>query len=140
MTLMRARGRRWITMKKFANGSALFVGHDGEVKIDTIDSIESHNCVSDAILDFVAQRTTGNSQGDLNSHDWTVDGYSANHPEVDDAPVEFGVLNRTEDLDDIGIGDGHLGGLASGQGISPTALGRIPRWNRRPSVRPSSAR
>ena len=103
-------------MKKFANRGTFFIGHDGEIKIDTIDSVESNDCVRNAILDFIAQRTSGDGQRDLHRYHWSVDRNTADHPEIDDAPVEFGVLNGTKDLDDIGIGDGHFGGSRFGSG------------------------
>ncbi len=50
---------------------------------------------------------------------WTdaaVDPHEADHAQVDDAAVQFGVLDRSEDVDDLGLG-GHRGNLSGDDGV-----------------------
>jgi len=87
VTLIRSSSRCRITVKEFANSGALFVGHDGEIKIDAIDSVERNDRIRDSILDFVAQRTASNRERNLNRHDGAIDRNTADHSEVNDASV-----------------------------------------------------
>src|SRR5205085_2142013 len=74
-------------------------------------------------------------EGDVDRHVGAVDVDAADHVEVDDAPVQLGVLHGAKSVDDLGFGDGH------GKwppGISPIRIGRIVAWLKKASRRPNS--
>ncbi len=58
-------------------------------------------------MDLVLQRTAGNGERDEHADDAVAaDVDVAEHAEIDDRTVQFGVLDRPECLDDLRFGDG----------------------------------
>ena len=114
-------GRARVAVQVGAQRRPLLVGHRREAQVDGLDPLESGDRGGDASLDLGLERTAGDGQRDQH-----VDGRErqrdlADHVEVDDGPMELGVLHGTQRLDDVGLGDGH--------GVEPS--NREPKWQGR---------
>ena len=88
---------------------AIVVAHHGELEVDRLDAVELCSGLGDASLDLALERAPGDGQRDQDPDD-TVLAHrdAAEHAEVDDRSVEFGILHRAECLDDLLFG--HDGG------------------------------
>jgi len=86
---------------------ALLVGHHAEGDVDMVDAVEGLHRVRDPVGELGAQRAAGDGEGDVDGDGGAVDVDATNHVEVDDAPVQLGILHGAKGLDDLGFGDGH---------------------------------
>ena len=107
MRSLRTGGGGRIAVQHLADLRPLLIGHHPEVDADEIDTIEGGDRLGDLALDLIAQRATGDREVDTDLDVAAVDGGRPDHAEVDDAAVEFGILHRTQGVDDGGFGDGH---------------------------------
>ena len=126
-----AGGRAGVAVQRLAQVLALAVGHHGELEVDRVDAVELRGGVGHAPLDLVLQRAAGNGERDEDADDAVAaDVDVADHVEVDDRTVEFGILDRSERLDDVGFGDGggHSSSVATAVRICTTRIGTIRRW------------
>ena len=124
--------RRRVAVEAHAQVLALLVGHDGEVEADTGHARKGLHCAGHAVGDLVAQRAPGDGERDQHldapvGPDLDV----AHHAEVDDRPVQLGILHGTKGLEDLVGGDGHRAGLpsrgdAAGPALRATGSARGP--------------
>jgi hypothetical protein len=68
----------------FAQDSTLVVGHDSEIELHIAHTGQWSNRTINAILNFVAQWATSNSEGDRKGNDTVVDAHVAHHVEIND--------------------------------------------------------
>ena len=81
---------------------AVGVGHHGELEIDAGHAVERSDRLRDASRDLVAQRASGDREGDQDPDPAVVVQVDvAEHPEIDDRSVQLRVLDRTERIDDL---------------------------------------
>ena len=72
-----------------------------------VDPVEGGQRPGHPVLDLVAQRAAGHGERDRDPHLRAVDGDAPHHFQVDDAPVELGILDGAKGLEDLRFGDGH---------------------------------
>ena len=90
-------GGRGIAVQGAAQRLALVVGHHGEVELHAGHAVERLDGTGDAVLDLVAQRTSGDREGDEDVGGSAVVELGApEHPEVDDRAVQLGILDRSK--------------------------------------------
>ncbi len=96
-------GRRArIAVQPLAKLLAVGVGHHGELEIDAGHAVERGDGLGDASRDLVAQRASGDREGDQDPDPAVVVQVDvAEHPEIDDRSVQLRVLDRTERIDDL---------------------------------------
>ena len=113
-----------IAVEHLANIGALLVGH--HTKIETDRSSISKWCkrVGDKTLNLITHGATSDGEGDGERDALRRNSDIADHVEIDNGTVEFGVLNGAKRLDDLF--NGCCGHGDSKGGISTTAIGRIP--------------
>ena len=104
---LRTGGGGGIAVQHLADLCPLLIGHYPEVDADEVDTIEGGDRLGDLALDLVAQGTTRDREVDTDLDMAAVDRGRPDHAEVDDAAMEFGILHRTQGVDDGGFGDGH---------------------------------
>ena len=107
MRSLRTGGGGGIAVQHLADLCPLLIGHYPEVDADEVDTIEGGNRLGDLALDLVAQGTPRDREVDTDLDMAAVDRGRPDHAEVDDAAMEFGILHRTQGVDDGGFGDGH---------------------------------
>ena len=104
MTLrgLRAGSRRWVAIEHLTNCCAFVIVHYAEIEGNIGNTVKSAQCAVDAILDFGAQRTTGNGEHDSKPNNaLLVDDDIANHAQVHDGTVQLWVLYGTECVDEL---------------------------------------
>ena len=92
--------------KALGDALTLLVVHHGQVHVDRIDAVEGLDGLADAPGDLGLQGAPGHGEGDGHRYPASVDGNLLDHVEVDDRLVQLGVLDRTQGLEDGGLG-GH---------------------------------
>ena len=85
----------------FAQGGTLVIGHDPKVKLHIAHTGQGANRAVDAILYFVAQRATSNGEGDCEGNDTVVDAHVAHHVEINNRPMQLGVLHWPQGLNHL---------------------------------------
>ena len=102
-----AAGGRRIADHELTNLGPLLVGHDRKVERDRRDAIEFGHRGGNPSLDLVAQRATGDGEGDLHRHRRALDVHPLHHAEVNDAAVQLGIFDGAQRVDDGALGHGH---------------------------------
>ena len=122
----RAGGRSGVAVQRAAQVLAVLVGHHGELEIDRVDTVEFGGGVGHTPLDLGLQRTSRHGQCDQHADDAVAhDRDAAQHAEIDDRAVQFGVLDGTQGLDDLLFGDdGSAHGAQCGDAAREFALRR----------------
>ena len=83
---------------------ALFVGHHREVELDPADTRQRLDRAGHPVGDLVAQRASGDRERDRDPDPFPLEPDPAHHAEIDDRAVELGILDRSERIDDLGLG------------------------------------
>ncbi len=100
-------------------GGPLVVGHHRHVDDHPLDAVEGLHGAGHPARDLRPQGAAGDRQRDEHGDRAAVDGDVADHVEVDDAAVQFGVLDGPQGLEDLLSGDGHRAGSRTGSGGFP---------------------
>ncbi len=118
--LARAGGRPGVAVQRAAEVLAILVAHHGELEVDRLDAVELRGGLGHPPLDLALERTARHGEGDEHADDAVVaDRHPAQHAEVDDRAVQFGILDRAEGVDDLFFGHdgGHDAIVATGRRI-----------------------
>ena len=100
-------GRGRVSLHDLADLGPLLVGHDGELGRGVVDPVERDNRVTYPTVDLGSKRATGDRQRHDDRDRSPIDDDVAHHAEVDDAAMQFGILDRSQGVDDLRFGDGH---------------------------------
>jgi hypothetical protein len=99
---LRTGSRRWVSIEHLTNCGAFVIVHHTEIEGNISNTIKSAQSAVYAILDFGAQRTTGNGEHDSEPNNaLLVDDDIANHAQVHDGTVQLWVLYGTECVDEL---------------------------------------
>ena len=104
----RTGGGGGVAVEPAAQVLPLVVGHDREVDGHAGDVGEGEHGGVDPVGDLVAQRASGDGEGDEDL-DRAVVGHLdvAHHAQIDDRAVQLGILHRTQGVDDLVTRDWH---------------------------------
>ena len=100
------RGGR-VAVELLAQRRPLVVGHDREVDPDLVDAGQPAHGLAHPLVDLVAQRAAGDGEGDLDRDPRPLDAHVPDHVELDDGPVQLGVLDGTQRGQHVVTGEGH---------------------------------
>jgi hypothetical protein len=88
-------------VERLAQRLQLLGRHDRVVERHRVDTVEHDDGLGHPALNLVAERASGNGQGDLHRHGRQLDPDSADHAQVHDRAVQLRVLDGSEGLDDL---------------------------------------